>query len=53
MNKEQAIQILEQALNHANLKGAFNLQDSYNIVQAIATIKQITEDEVLKTKPGK
>lgn len=39
MTKEQAIQILEQALNGATVKGAFNLNDVAMILQALETIK--------------
>jgi len=46
MDNKTAIQVIDQALNAANLKGVFNLQDSYNIVMALATIKGFIELEI-------
>lgn len=40
MNIEQATQILEQALNQATQKGAFNLTEVSQILQALQVIKQ-------------
>lgn len=40
MNQEQAIKILEQALNQATKKGAFNLEEVVQIIQALQAIKQ-------------
>jgi hypothetical protein len=40
MSKEQAIQILEQALNAASLKGVYNLQDVQMILNALSLLKQ-------------
>lgn len=40
MTKEQAIQILEQALNVATQKGVFNLQDVTHILNALQVIKE-------------
>jgi hypothetical protein len=39
MNEQQAVQILEQALNVASLKGSFGLSDSANILQALSVLK--------------
>lgn len=39
MTKEQAIQIIEQALNAATQKGVFNLQDVGTILTALNAIK--------------
>lgn len=39
MDKQQAIQILEQALNAATQKGVFNLQDVAHILSALNTLK--------------
>lgn len=39
MTKEQAIQILEQALNAATQKGVYNLNDVAHILNAIALLK--------------
>jgi prophage tail gpP-like protein len=38
MNLEQAIKIMEQALNAASKAGVFNLQESATVYQALATI---------------
>jgi ferric-dicitrate binding protein FerR (iron transport regulator) len=40
MSKEQAIQVLEQALNAASLKGVYNLQDVQMILNALSLLKQ-------------
>lgn len=39
MNTEKAVKIIESALNHANLKGNFTLEESTAIFQAISTLK--------------
>jgi ferric-dicitrate binding protein FerR (iron transport regulator) len=39
MDKAQAIQLLEQALNAATLKGVYNLQDVAHIINALNTLK--------------
>lgn len=39
MNKEQAVSIIEQALNTATAKGVFNLADVELILKAIAALK--------------
>ncbi len=39
MNKEQAIQILEQALNAATQKGVYNLADVETILNALSLLK--------------
>lgn len=38
MNIQESIQLLTNALNLANTKGVFNLQDAVNIAQAINDI---------------
>jgi len=43
MNKEQAIQIIEQALNVANIKGVYSLSDASNILQALSKINELVE----------
>jgi predicted kinase len=43
MNKEQAIQILEHALNQAAQKGAFNLIEANQVLQALQLIKTTEE----------
>ena len=40
MSKEEAINILEQALNAALLKGVYNLQDVQMILNALSLLKQ-------------
>lgn len=39
MEKAQAIQIIEQALNAATLKGVYNLNDVATILQALTALK--------------
>lgn len=39
MNKEEAIKIIEQAINAATLKGIYSLEDMKLIVKALAIIK--------------
>ena len=39
MKKEQAIQILEQALNQTTLKGAFNLNEVAQVIEALIVLK--------------
>lgn len=43
MNKEQAIEILQQALNNATLKGVFNLNDTAFIIQALNKLNELVE----------
>lgn len=43
MHKEEAIQILEQALNAATTKGVFNLADVSVIVKALEKVKELVE----------
>lgn len=45
MNKEQIISIIEQALNIASQKGAYNLQDSAAIFSALQELKIIFNNE--------
>jgi hypothetical protein len=40
MTKEEAITILEQAINAGNLKGIYNLADIIAIIKALAAIKE-------------
>jgi ferric-dicitrate binding protein FerR (iron transport regulator) len=39
MDKQEAIKIIEQALNAANLKGVYSLEDIKLILTALDTIK--------------
>jgi hypothetical protein len=43
MTPEQAYQILENSLNHATTRGAFTLQDTQAILQALSVVKPLTE----------
>lgn len=43
METNQAIQLLEQALNKATEKGSFNLVEVSQILQAILVLKQAQE----------
>ena len=43
MDKEQAIEILQQALNNATLKGVFNLNDTAVIIQALNKLNELVE----------
>ncbi len=40
MTKEQAISIIEQALNGATLKGVYNIKDVEQILNALQVIKE-------------
>ena len=44
MEKEQSLQIIEQALNVANAKGSFKLEESATIFKALTIIKSTFED---------
>ena len=48
MKKEQAYQVLVDAINLATTKGAFNLQDVSTVLAALQTLKP-EEANVLKT----
>ena len=39
MDKQQAIQVIEQAINAATLKGVYNLNDMATILQALMQLK--------------
>jgi ferric-dicitrate binding protein FerR (iron transport regulator) len=43
MEKEKAIEILQQALNNATLKGVFNLSDTAVIIQALNKLDELVE----------
>mgnify|MGYP003465405657 CR=1 FL=1 len=47
MNNEQALQIIEQALEIANGKGAFKLVESNTILAALTTIKNVLQEPVV------
>jgi hypothetical protein len=59
MEKEQGLQIIEQALNLANSKGIFKLEESATVFAALTAIKTVSleplpepklEKEVIRTK---
>ena len=43
MDKEQALQVIEQALNVATQKGAFNLNDVSQVISALVILKSEEE----------
>lgn len=43
LTKEQALQIIEQALNAATLKGVYNISDVSSIIQALNKINELVE----------
>lgn len=43
MTKEEAIKVLDQALNAANLKGVFTLSDVSVILQALNKVNELVE----------
>lgn len=51
MEKEQGLQIIEQALQIANSKGAFKLEEAATIFAALITVKNaVQEPEVKEAK---
>ena len=44
MDKEQALQVIEQALNVATQKGVFNLNDVSQVISALVILKSENED---------
>lgn len=44
MNKEQALEFINNALNQANLKGVFTLQDAVNAQRAISVMAQTNQE---------
>jgi hypothetical protein len=51
MNQEQAIQVLNQALDQGFKKGAYSLQDAAYLVQALAVLFPANQQEI--TEIGK
>jgi hypothetical protein len=43
MTKEKALQIIEQALNAANMKGVYSLSDVSMILQALSKVNELVE----------
>ena len=50
MNQEQAIEILNQALDQGFKKGAYSLQDAAYLVQALAVLFPPAQGEVVELK---
>jgi hypothetical protein len=50
MEKEQGLQIIEQALNLANAKGVFKLEESATIFTAFITVKNALQPVEVETK---
>ena len=48
MEKEQGLNIIEQALNLANSKGAFKLEESATVFAAFVVIKTAIQEVELK-----
>lgn len=44
MNPEQALKVIEEALNHATTKGAFNLADTSKIINSLMTLKTFVDN---------
>lgn len=45
MNPKQSLEVLENALNLATTKGAFNLAETNQIVNALMTLKSLIESK--------
>ena len=53
MEKEQGLQIIEQALNIANSKGAFKLEESATILTALTAVKNALQTPIQEVEgPG-
>jgi hypothetical protein len=51
MDKDQGLQVIEQALQIANSKGAFKLEEAATIFAALTTVKNaVQEPEVKEAK---
>ena len=50
MEKEQGLQVIEQALNIANSKGTFKLEESATIFAAFNAVKNALQEEVRSKK---
>ena len=53
MEKEQGLQIIEQALQVSNSKGAFKLEESATIFTALTVIKNVFEDLKIQATTAK
>ncbi len=45
MNPAEALKVIEEALNHATTKGAFNLSETNQIVHSLITLKSMIESK--------
>jgi hypothetical protein len=52
MKKEQAYQVLVDAINLATTKGSFNLQDVSTVLAALQVLKPEEEMTVLREEDG-
>lgn len=50
MDNTQALQVIKQALEMANAKGVYNLQNSSLIVQALSKLNEIVENTETKVE---
>lgn len=53
MNKDQALQVIEQALNISAQKGVFNLEDSTTVFTSLQILKQVDIPQYDLEKPTK
>lgn len=53
MEKEQGLNIIEQALNLANSKGAFKLEESATIFAALNSVKNALQEQSLIKEDNK
>ena len=51
MDKDQALNIIEQALQIANSKGAFKLEESATILTALTAVKNALQDSAETKEP--
>ena len=47
-DKNQALEVIKQALNVATMKGAFNLMDTQNILEALSILEAPDNPTILK-----
>jgi len=52
MNQEQALKVIEEALNIANTRGVFNLADAQTIITALQVLKE-NENGESSNRPAK
>jgi hypothetical protein len=50
MNKEQAIEVLTQAIDQGFKQGVYSLQDAAFIVQSLAVLFPQSEEEVIESR---